>query len=62
MGTPWNEFFFHRTGHDLGVQIHGSGANLDDYETHDTRRLTPGLCVTVEPGTYPAAQGLRHSQ
>ncbi|MDB5044468.1 MAG: peptidase [Deinococcus sp.] len=57
MGAPWNEFFFHRTGHDLGVQIHGSGANLDDYETHDTRRLTPGLCVTVEPGTYPAAQG-----
>lgn len=57
MGAPWDEFFFHRTGHDLGVQIHGSGANLDDYETHDTRRLTPGLCVTVEPGTYPAAQG-----
>ncbi|WP_425557429.1 M24 family metallopeptidase [Deinococcus aluminii] len=57
MGEPWGEFFLHRTGHDLGVQIHGSGANLDDYETHDTRTLTPGLCVTVEPGTYPREKG-----
>lgn len=57
MGADWAPFFFHRTGHDLGVQIHGSGANLDDYETHDTRTLTPGLAVTVEPGTYPAAKG-----
>lgn len=57
MGESWEPFFLHRTGHDLGVQIHGSGANLDDYETHDTRALTPGLAVTIEPGTYPAAQG-----
>ncbi|CAM3806697.1 M24 family metallopeptidase [Deinococcus frigens] len=57
MGPSWGPYFFHRTGHDLGVQIHGSGANLDDYETHDTRTLTPGLAVTVEPGTYPAARG-----
>ncbi|GGO27490.1 peptidase M24 [Deinococcus humi] len=57
MGPQWGRYFLHRTGHDLGVQIHGSGANLDDYETHDTRTLTPGLAVTVEPGTYPAAKG-----
>lgn len=57
MGPQWEPFFLHRTGHDLGVQIHGSGANLDDYETHDTRTLTPGLAVTVEPGTYPRARG-----
>ncbi len=54
MGPHWEPYFLHRTGHDLGVQIHGAGANLDDYETHDTRTLTPGLCVTIEPGTYPA--------
>ena len=54
MGEKWEAFFLHRTGHDLGVQIHGAGANLDDYETRDTRTLTPGLAVTVEPGTYPA--------
>ncbi|WP_412027135.1 M24 family metallopeptidase [Deinococcus yunweiensis] len=57
MGDTWAPYFLHRTGHDLGVTIHGAGANLDDYETHDTRTLTPGLCVTVEPGTYPAARG-----
>ncbi|THF85139.1 aminopeptidase P family protein [Deinococcus sp. KSM4-11] len=57
MGGTWNPYFLHRTGHDLGVTIHGAGANLDDYETHDTRTLTPGLCVTVEPGTYPATKG-----
>ncbi|RJF72203.1 aminopeptidase P family protein [Deinococcus cavernae] len=61
MGEPWATFFLHRTGHDLGVRIHGAGANLDDYETRDTRVLTEGLCVTVEPGTYPAekAFGIR---
>ncbi len=57
MGDTWAPHFLHRTGHDLGVQIHGAGANLDDYETRDTRTLTPGLCVTIEPGTYPAARG-----
>ncbi|BDP40258.1 hypothetical protein DAETH_02270 [Deinococcus aetherius] len=57
MGGTWAPSFLHRTGHDLGVQIHGSGANLDDYETRDTRRLTPGLAVTVEPGTYPRERG-----
>ncbi|GAA5514433.1 hypothetical protein Dcar01_03188 [Deinococcus carri] len=57
MGEQWGRHFLHRTGHDLGVQIHGSGANLDDYETHDTRTLTPGLAVTVEPGTYPREKG-----
>lgn len=57
MGQEWEAHFLHRTGHDLGVQIHGAGANLDDYETRDTRTLTPGLGVTIEPGTYPAARG-----
>lgn len=54
MGERWARFFLHRTGHDLGTELHGAGANLDDYETHDTRTLTVGLCVTIEPGTYPA--------
>lgn len=51
------EFFMHRLGHNLGVELHGPGANLDDLETHDTRTLLPGLAVTVEPGVYPAARG-----
>ena len=51
------EHFTHRLGHSLGVQIHGAGANLDDLETHDTRKLLPGLSVTIEPGVYPARRG-----
>ncbi len=51
------EHFTHRLGHSLGVQIHGAGANLDDLETHDTRKLLPGLSVTIEPGVYPAQRG-----
>ncbi|MGY2896096.1 M24 family metallopeptidase [Deinococcus sp. UYEF24] len=51
------EFFTHRLGHNLGVQVHGSGANLDDLETHDTRRLLPGQAVTIEPGAYVAPRG-----
>ncbi len=52
-----SEYFTHRLGHNLGVQIHGSGANLDDLETHDTRRLLPGQAVTIEPGAYVAPRG-----
>ncbi|AFZ66686.1 M24 family metallopeptidase [Deinococcus peraridilitoris] len=49
--------FTHRLGHNLGEALHGPGANLDDLETHDTRRLTGGLAVTVEPGVYPKERG-----
>lgn len=48
----YGEFFLHRTGHSLGTEVHGPGANLDDYETHDTRRLLPGTSFTIEPGLY----------
>jgi Xaa-Pro aminopeptidase len=48
----YGELFIHRTGHSLGQEVHGPGANLDDYETHDTRRLLPGTAFTIEPGLY----------
>ena len=32
--------------------MHGNGAHLDDYETHDERRLLPGSGFTIEPGVY----------
>jgi len=50
--------FIHRTGHSIGVRVHGDGANLDDLETHDTRRLVPGLCFSIEPGVYLPEQGM----
>jgi Xaa-Pro aminopeptidase len=49
----------HRTGHSLGAQVHGNGAHLDDYETHDDRRLLPGAGFTIEPGLYFETFGVR---
>ena len=44
--------FLHRTGHNIGEDLHGEGANLDNFETHDFRLLIPGTCFSVEPGIY----------
>ena len=49
----------HRTGHNLGVEVHGNGVHMDDYETHDDRRLLPGTGFTIEPGVYFAHFGVR---
>lgn len=53
------DHILHRTGHSLGVEVHGNGANLDDYETHDDRRLLPGMGFTIEPGVYFDRFGVR---
>lgn len=57
----FGEFFFHRTGHSLspGKFVHGTGVNLDDYETHDSRQIIPGVGWTVEPGIYQPEFGCR---
>ncbi len=49
----------HRTGHSLGESVHGNGVHLDDYETHDERRILPGTGFTVEPGLYFDTFGVR---
>jgi Xaa-Pro dipeptidase len=51
--------FIHRTGHSLGEEVHGNGVHMDDYETHDDRRLIPGTGFTIEPGVYTAEFGVR---
>jgi Xaa-Pro aminopeptidase len=51
--------FIHRTGHSLGEQVHGNGVHMDDYETHDDRRLIPGTGFTIEPGVYTDRYGVR---
>ena len=51
--------FVHRLGHSLGRTVHSNAVNLDDWETHDTRTLSPGLGVTVEPGIYVGDFGVR---
>lgn len=56
----FDEFFIHRTGHNLGEEVHGSGANLDNLETHDYRQLLAGTGFTIEPGIYlPQQFGVR---
>ena len=51
--------FIHRTGHSLGETVHGNGVHLDDYETHDDRRLIAGTGFTIEPGVYTSRFGVR---
>lgn len=51
--------FVHRTGHSLGTNVHGNGVHMDDYETHDDRRLLEGTGFTIEPGIYLSEFGIR---
>ncbi len=52
--------FIHRTGHSLGREVRAGGANLDDYETRDTRKLLVGSCFTIAPdASLPGKYGCR---
>ncbi len=53
------DYFVHRLGHSIGLEVHSNGVNLDDWETHDTRKLIPGVAVSVEPGIYLPEFGIR---
>jgi len=55
----FSEYFFHRTGHSIGTEVHGTGANMDNLETHDERKVIPGTCFSVEPGIYLPEFGVR---
>jgi Xaa-Pro aminopeptidase len=55
----YTDRILHRTGHSLGASVHGNGVNMDDYETHDDRRLLPGTGFTIEPGVYFSEFGVR---
>lgn len=48
----YGKHFFHRTGHNLGQDVHGNGVHFDNLETHDTRQVIPGIACTIEPGIY----------
>lgn len=55
----YGDHILHRTGHNLGREVHGNGVHMDDYESHDDRRLLPGTGFTVEPGLYFESFGIR---
>ena len=48
--------FLHRTGHSIGEEGHGNGANIDNLETRDSRRLIPKTAFSIEPGIYLAGK------
>jgi Xaa-Pro dipeptidase len=55
----FGDYFTHRTGHNIAQELHGSGAHLDNLETHDQRRILPNTCFSVEPGIYLPEFGVR---
>lgn len=57
--SGFGDFFTHRTGHNIAQELHGSGANLDNLEAHDRRRILPHTCFSVEPGIYLPEFGIR---
>jgi Xaa-Pro aminopeptidase len=47
------QFYMHGTGHWLGLDVHDVGAYRDTaLEGKPSRRLMPGMALTVEPGIY----------
>jgi Xaa-Pro aminopeptidase len=59
VAAGYGDAFVHRTGHSITTEIHGAGANMDNLETHDTRRILPGTLFSVEPGIYLPNFGIR---
>ena len=49
----------HRTGHSIGREVHGAGANMDNLETHDERPIIPWTCFSIEPALYLPDFGVR---
>jgi Xaa-Pro dipeptidase len=55
----FGDYFVHRTGHSIGTEVHANGANMDDLEVHDERRILPNSCFSIEPGLYFPEFGVR---
>jgi len=55
----YGQHFIHRTGHSIGTEVHANGANMDDLEIHDERRILPDSCFSIEPGIYLPELGVR---
>lgn len=55
----YGEFYVHRTGHSIGQEVHGNGANMDNLETREDRLVMKQTCFSVEPGIYQPEFGVR---
>lgn len=55
-GEAYKEFYMHRVGHWIGIDVHDVG----DYKIDDKwRLLEPGMVMTIEPGIYVAPDNKR---
>lgn len=55
----YGKYYIHRTGHNIGQEVHGYGANLDNFETRDSRKLIRDTGFSIEPGIYLPEFGIR---
>jgi Xaa-Pro dipeptidase len=55
----YGQYFVHRTGHSIGQEVHGNGANMDGLETREERRVLRRTCFSIEPGIYLPEFGVR---
>src|SRR5207249_4718239 len=55
----YGEQFTHRTGHNIGQEVHGNGAHIDGLETREDRRIIRRTCFSIEPGIYLPEFGVR---
>lgn len=59
VAAGYGDYFVHRTGHSIGQEVHGNGANIDNLETHEERLILPRTCFSIEPGIYLPEFGVR---
>jgi Xaa-Pro aminopeptidase len=57
--AKYGDYFIHRTGHSIATEVHANGANMDDLEIHDERRILPNSLFSIEPGIYLPEFGVR---
>jgi Xaa-Pro aminopeptidase len=57
--SGYSRHFVHRTGHSIGTEVHGNGANMDNLETQDEREVIPNTLFSIEPGIYLPEFGIR---
>jgi Xaa-Pro aminopeptidase len=55
----YGKYFNHRTGHNIGQEVHGNGCHMDSLETKEERRVLPRTCFSIEPGIYLPEFGVR---
>lgn len=55
----YGDYFIHRTGHSIGLEVHSNGANMDNLETKEERKVLPNTCFSIEPGVYLEEFGIR---